>query len=87
MQAHIIPADPELAIKYLTVAAENDEDNAQLTLGRIYSTNDFVSVNFTKSFYYNNLAAEAGDPKGYFNVAGLSLEGQDVDQNLEKKRY
>ena len=85
------PEDLENAIKYLNLAAEQEQVNAMTTIGWIYFTGEFgAPKDNDQAIYWNQRASDLGFTiasynMGFFYYSGLV--GLDQDLTLAKKYW
>lgn len=78
--------NPQLAIKYLTSAAEKGYLKAQAELASIYFDKDFDTFDTSKGFEWFLIAAKRGDPFSQC-IVGFSYKNGDLIQKDENKAY
>jgi uncharacterized protein len=84
-----IPADGELCVNYLRMAADKGNTEAMLSLAHYYRVGDLVPQSYEESLRLNRLAAERGNPGGNYNL-GLAYErgyGVAVNESVAFRHY
>lgn len=80
------PEDLDKAIKYLNMAAEQEQVNAMTTIGWFYFTGEFgAGKDFEQAIYWNQRASDLGFTiasynMGFFYYSGLAGLNQDLTQ-------
>ena len=74
-----LPKNFEEALKWYRKAADNDDEDALVLLGRIYQKGEGVPVDLVESYKYFTLAVDAGK-----KAAGLAQAG--VAQKLTREQ-
>lgn len=75
--------DNEQGMAWMKAAAEQGQDDTQVSLGSMYLDGKRVPQDFGEAVRWYRRAAEAGNVFGQYNLARMYSAGRGVDQNLE----
>lgn len=76
-----MPQDCDEALKWLRLAADQGDFDAQSMLGRLYFEGEGVPQNYNEALKWNRLAADRGDRDAQARLASSYYEGKGVHQN------
>ena len=79
--------DNDQAMAWMRAAAEQGQEDTQISLGSIYLNGKGVPQDFGEAVKWFRRAAESGDVFGQYNLARMYSAGRGVDQNLETAVY
>ena len=77
-----IEADPHKALEYMKYAAECGDTERMLDLSTLLASPPYNDA--SEAFKYAEMAAQAEDPRGHYNVGRAYERGIGVSQDLEK---
>lgn len=79
--------DDEQGMAWMKAAAEQGQDDTQVSLGSMYLDGKRVPQDFGEAAHWYRRAAEAGNVFGQYNLARMYSVGRGVDQDLETAVY
>jgi TPR repeat protein len=83
-----LPPNPQLPVKYYTLAAEQGHTKAQVALGAIYLTGVVgQSPDHIKGAFWTEKAAVSGNPDAQYNLGQIYLNGLGRQKDTEKAFY
>ena len=82
-----ISQDINKAIQHYSLAAEQNNVEAQLKLGQIYYSNEYNKININKAIYYYSLAANQNNIEAQKILGQIYCLGQHLPQDIEKGIY
>ena len=75
------------AIRYLTLAANQNVSNTQLLLGKIFYKEELVPKDINKSIYYLTLASNQNDDEANAILGLIYYSGTNVKKDINKSIY
>lgn len=75
-ESKIVKTDKKKAIQWFTTAAENNDQNSQITLGTLYLEGDEVDKDLSKSLYWFTKAADQGNADMQYLLARIYMQDE-----------
>lgn len=82
-QTNTVVLDVKQIVQSLTIAAENNQEEAQMTLADFYYQGKMVEQDFQQAFYWYKRAAEKGNSQAQLQTGLMLKNGQGTAQDYE----
>ncbi|PQJ62892.1 SEL1-like repeat protein [Photobacterium angustum] len=83
----LIENDYDVALKQLTIAANNQYEPATFQLAKLYDQGYQIKQDYKKALYWYQQSADFGNNQAMYNLASMYANGDGVAESYEKAEY